>query len=178
MALAWGVLVVTLGCSSSITVNYDYEPDADFTQYKTYAWLQQPAGVAGSAQSAQQRNTLLDQRIKTAVNDQLGKKGLTLSSDQPDVLMAYYTGVENKLDVTDWGYRYGPYYYGYPQRDITVYQYQQGTLVVDMIDSRTKELVWRGSAQATLLENPTPEKTQQRINQAVGRMFQKYPPKK
>jgi Domain of unknown function (DUF4136) len=169
---------LSFGCGSKITVNHDFEPDADFARYKTYKWLEQPASTMGNVATQTQSNTMLDQRIKTAVNGQLAKKGLTLADASPDVLMAYHTGVENKVDVTDWGYTYGSYYYGYPSRDITVYQYQQGTLIVDMIDSSTKELVWRGSAQAMLLENPTPEKIQQRLNEAAAKMFQYYPPKK
>lgn len=170
--------LIVAGCSSGITVNHDFEPDADFSHYKTYAWIDQPASTMGNAANAGRSNALLDQRIKQAVNDQLAKEGFTVNDSAPDVLMAYHTGVENKVDVTDWGYTYGSYYYGYPRRDVTVTSYEQGTLIVDMIDGHTKELVWRGSAQATLLQNPTPEKIQQRLNEAVGKMFQYYPPKK
>jgi hypothetical protein len=178
VVFALALVPAGVGCSSSITVNHDFEPDVDFARFKTYAWIAQPAEVAGGAQAAQQTNTLLDQRIKDAVNGELGRKGLTIATDNPDLVVAYHTGVENKVDVTDWGYTYGSYYYGYPQRDITVDTYRQGTLIVDLIEYGTMELVWRGTAEAILLENPTPEKTEQRINQAVGMMFQKYPPKK
>jgi hypothetical protein len=170
--------MLAVGCSSSITINHDFDPDQDFATFKTYAWVQQPASVVGDAEAAQQSNTLLDQRIKYAVNEQLGKEGLSIDTENPDLLVAYHTGVQNKVDVTDWGYTYGSYYYGYPRRDITVTQYQQGTLIVDLIGAKSMELVWRGSAQATLQDNPSPEYVEKRINQAVGMMFQKYPPKK
>jgi hypothetical protein len=166
------------GCSSSISVNHDFDPGADFSRFKTYAWLAQPPPVVGDARTAQQRNTLLDQRIKSAVEKELAKKDLAGAAEDPDLVVTYHTGVENKVDVTDWGYSYGSYYYGYPQRDITVDHYRQGTLIVDLVHHKTMELVWRGTAEAILLENPTPEKVEQRINQAVGMMFQKYPPKK
>ncbi len=172
------VVAATVGCSSSITINHDFDPDADFTRFKTYAWIAQPASVVGDAAAVRQSNTLLDKRIKEAVDRELAKEGLTIDANVPDLVVAYHTGVENKVDVTDWGYTYGSYYYGYPRRDVTVDQYQQGTLIVDLIEQKTMELVWRGSAEATLAENPTPEKMEQRINQAVGMMFQKYPPKK
>jgi hypothetical protein len=173
-----GFALSAIGCSSSITINHDFDPDANFAAFKTYAWIAQPATVMGDAQAAQQVNTLLDKRIKSAVDAQLAKEGLSVDVDNPDLLLAYHTGVQNKVDVTDWGYSYSPYYYGYPRRDITVYQYQQGTLIVDIIQTSDKELVWRGSAQATLSDNPTPEKTERRINEAIGKMFQRYPPKK
>jgi hypothetical protein len=170
--------VMSIGCGSSVQINHDFDPDADFTRYQTYAWAPQSANVLGNTQDPRERNTLLDKRIKDAVNAQLGREGLRLREDNPDLYVAYHTGVENKLDVTDWGYSYGSYYYGYPRRDITVYQYQTGTLIVDLIDVAAEELVWRGSAEATLKEDPSPEYMQKRIEQAVGMMFQKYPPKK
>lgn len=167
-----------VGCGSSIQIDHDYDPDANFSSYKTYDWIPQQATAIGNAQRAEERNTLLDKRIKEAVDLQMGREGVVRSSNNPDLLIAYHTGIQNKVDVTDWGYSYGSYYYGYPRRDVTVYQYQQGTLIVDLIEASSKELVWRGSAQATLLENPTPEKVAERINAAVGKMFSKYPPKK
>jgi len=169
--------MTAFGCGSSFTIDHDYDLDANFANYKTYDWLPQEPAITGEARQAQQSNTLLDQRIKDAVNGQLVRKGLQRTSNSPDLLIAYHAGIKDKIDVTDWGYTYGSYYYGYPRRDVTVYQYQQGTLIVDLIEAGSKELVWRGSASATLLENPSPETVQKRIESAVGQMFNKYPPK-
>ena len=177
MICMFAVICLVAGCGSSIQIDNDYDPDANFSSYKTYDWIPQQATATGNAQQAEISNTLLDKRIKEAVNLQLSREGVTRSSNSPDLLVAYHAGIENKVDVTDWGYSYGSYYYGYPRRDVTVYQYQKGTLIVDLIEASSQELVWRGSAQATLLDNPTPEKVAERINSAVGKMFNKYPPK-
>ncbi|MGH7493976.1 MAG: DUF4136 domain-containing protein [bacterium] len=73
LLLALGVLALTLGCSS-VTVKHDYDKDANFAALKTYAWLDVPANAAGSVKAAMERNSLLDKRIKEAVNSQLAAK--------------------------------------------------------------------------------------------------------
>ena len=53
----------------------------------------------------------------------------------------------------------------------------EGTLIIDMIDASTKQLVWRGSATGVLDENPSPEKVTQNVNNAVAAILAQYPPK-
>jgi len=165
------------GCSS-ITVNHDYDPDANFGAFTTYRWANQSSSSSeGGAQAALQSSDLLAQRIRKAVDAELAKEGLTLTEGDADLLVAYHTGIKDEINVTDWGYSYGDAYWGWGGRQIDVYQYQQGTLVIDMIETKNKELVWRGWAQKTLSENPTPEKTDKTIQDAVKKIFQRYPPK-
>lgn len=178
--LVVALTVLTAGCSS-ISVRYDYDKTADFQSYKTYAWLPQPTtSTSGSARHAIQRNSLLDKRILAAVNTQMTEKGLRVDTEDPDLLLMYHTGVEDKVNVTDWGYsypyHYGGWYYG-GGRDIDVTYYQEGTLILDFIDGQSKELVWRGMATAALSSNPTPESSDKQINNAVAKMLNGYPPK-
>ncbi|UCH83782.1 MAG: DUF4136 domain-containing protein [Candidatus Latescibacterota bacterium] len=170
------LVALTFGCSS-YSVNHDWDRDAPFPTYKTYNWLDISRPEPGSIQAARSRNDLLEGRIKRAVNSELAKKGLTFVNDNPDLLVVYHTGVESKINVTDWGYRYSYDYWGWGGRQIDVYQYQEGTLIVDLIENATKELVWRGYATRTVDENWSPEKEEQVINTAVGKIFKKYPPK-
>ena len=74
------------GCSS-ISTNYDYDRDADFGSYCTFAWYELPANAPTDARQAQQRNDLLDKRIKNAVNAELERKGMTLVTNNPDVYL-------------------------------------------------------------------------------------------
>jgi len=164
-------LALLAGCSS-ISVNHDYDREADFASYKTYDWIPRPASATGV------NSSLNRERIRSAVENELQAKGLRQSSADPDLLLAFHVGVENRIEVTDWGYTYPGRYYGWGGRDIDVQQYREGTLVVDLINSSSKQLVWRGSAQGTLHDNPTPEKREKNINNAVGKIFYNYPPKK
>ncbi|UCH83766.1 MAG: DUF4136 domain-containing protein [Candidatus Latescibacterota bacterium] len=180
VVLLVGLVALVVGCSS-ISVNQDYDSEADFMAYKTYAWLQQPTTAVGDARAAQQMNTLLDKRIRNAVNAQLSAKGMALlDSDDADLFVAYHTGIQDKVNVTDWGYTYPRHYGGWygGGSDISVTNYQEGTIIVDLIDTNTKQLVWRGTATGALETNPSPEQIEHNLNNVMEKMFKKYPPQK
>jgi hypothetical protein len=59
-----------------------------------------------------------------------------------------------------------------------VYEYQQGTVIVDLIDAQKQELVWRGTVTGVLESNPTPEKMDKNANAAMAKLFSQYPPKR
>ncbi len=167
---------LAVGCSS-ISINHDWDKDAPFPAYKTFAWLKvDKETVPGDARKARANNELFDQRVRRSVNEQLEKKGLTLDETNPDLFVVFHTGVEQKINVTDWGYRYSYDYWGWGGRQIDVYQYDEGTLIIDLIDVKAKELVWRGSGTRTVDPNWSPEKTDQVVNDAIFKIFTKYPP--
>ena len=174
------LLAVSLiaGCGTSINVNYDFDVNADFEQYKTYDWVPLPDTPPGDARRAQQSNTLLDKRIKSQVNAALAEKGMSVRSDSPDMLAAYHVGVKDKVQVTDWGYRYSDHYWGWGGRDIDVYNYEEGTLIIDFIDAQTKELVWRGAGSVALDSSTDPQKSEELIRKVVGKILSQYPPKR
>ena len=93
------------------------------------------------------------------------------AAGQPDFLIAYHANVRDKIDVDTYGYRYGRY-----GRRIgtytTVRQYQQGTLVIDLVDANSKELFWRGWAKGEVNDAVSKEK----IDDTVAKILDKYPP--
>ncbi len=174
-------MLFVMGCSS-LTVNYDYDKEADFSSYKTYAWVAQQAAAAGNARAAQASDQLFIKRLKTAGNSQLEAKGYKIDVEDPDFVIAYHIGVENKTQVTDWGYSYGPGYgMGYGGgwgggSNIDVSTYEEGTLILDFYDYSTKQLVWRGTATKALSSNPDPEKAEAKVNEIVAKMLENFPP--
>ncbi|HET9888338.1 MAG TPA: DUF4136 domain-containing protein, partial [bacterium] len=112
-------LLGLLGCAPSVSVNYDYDKNVDLFAPKDFAWITAPPQPVGSQslESAIRSNTLLDSRIKAAVDSQMVAKGYPAAPDssQADLLLSYHVGTKDKVDVTDWGYGYGPYsgWYGY-----------------------------------------------------------------
>jgi len=117
---------------------------------------------------------MFDRHLRGAVSGELIAKGLAEDQVDPDVLVAYHVGAEDKIDVSGWGYRYSD-----PNavwgRGIDVYPYRKGTLVLDVIDAKTMHLVWRASARRVIEENPNPAETGRRIDDAVEQMFQAFP---
>lgn len=179
LILTLGVLALVLGCSS-VTIKHDYDKDANFAAYKTYAWLAVPTDAVGSVKSALERNSLLDKRIKESVDKQLAAKGYTTDANNPDFVMLYHTGAEDKINVTDWGYGYGAGYgygrYGYGGGGVDVQQYKEGTLILDVIDAKAKQLVWRGFATAALDPGAPMEKRERKLNDVITKVMVKFPP--
>lgn len=159
-------VVVSLGCSP-VSVRHDYDTTADFSRLKNYSWL--PVPVQANI------NELDVKRIQSAVNSQLQAKGYAMAPN-PDFLIAMHMGSQEKIQVTDWGYNYGPRgrYWG-PGR-VDVYQYEEGTLILDFVDTRTKELIWRGVATGEIDRYASPEKREKKINRVVEKILKKFPP--
>jgi len=164
------------GCSQ-YDINYDYDVESNFSAYRTYAWI--PITIdegSTSASKAAQSNTLLDSRIRSAVNTNMTAKGFTVDEQNPDILVVYHTGMQNKVEVTDWGYTYAGSYWGWAGNDVDVYNYTQGTLLVDLVDAKSKKLAWRGSASGVVEPGNSPEKVTENINDVVAQIFANYPP--
>ncbi len=162
-----------IGCSPIYGVKYDYNQQTDFSTYKTYDWMPIPekAGV----------NDLVVDRIKKAVDSELGAKGLKQTSQSPDFLIAEHIGKKDKVEADSWGYGYyGPirvYRGGFWGMDnVSTYHYEEGVLILDFVDAGTKKLFWRGVAKAHVQNVDTPEKRQKLINEAVKKILEKYPP--
>ena len=171
-------LLALAGCSS-ISVNHDYDTHADFTTYQTFAWMERSQEMPANAEQAEQSSDLLDRRIRGSIEGELAHRGMAqVTGSEADLLVVYHLGTQEKVQVTDWGYSYSNYYWGYGGRQIDVYQYTQGTLIIDLVDAGTQNLVWRGSGTKTIdRTQKSPEQLQANIDEAVGRIMQSYPPK-
>lgn len=162
--MGWAILALALSCSAlaqKVTVDWDHNVH-NFTSFHTYQW------VKPARQSA---NPLMDQRIVEAVDAQLTAKGMRQVDSHPDVLVTYRTGVQRQQSATVMGT--GPRRFG-GMGTIVPNVSNAGTLVVDISDGTSRQLLWRGSAADTLSDKP--EKNSQKIKKAVTNMFKKYPP--
>jgi hypothetical protein len=161
MAAALGLL------GACVTTSATTSPNANLGQYRTFSFFE-PTN-ANPKQLAFERSPA-GQVVRDRVASDLQSKGLTQSADNPDLVVAYHTKTEQKTDVTDWGY--GGYYWGGPG-GVTVDQYTQGTLLIDLIDPKTKQVVWRGTASAIVNHPDNPDTG--KIASAVDKLMKKYP---
>jgi len=154
---------IFVGCSP-ISVKTDYDHEVNFTQYRTFKWMPFPENASGRRV---QLNSLVDKRIRRAVERELQAKGYEIiETGRADALLAYHVGVQKKVDVTSWGYR--PWH-----RRVHVHRYKEGSLILDVVDPRMKQLVWRGWATGIAGElNGSAEK----VNEAVQKVLKKFPP--
>ncbi len=166
------LMAIAAGCSS-LDIKYNYNPTTDFTRLKTYDWLSVPVKA--------EINKLDVERIKSAVNTQLEAKGLKMTSRDPHFLIAIHLGKKEKIEVIEWGYSYGPvnsYWYkgALKPGDISIYQYEEGTLILDFVDATTREMIWRSVAKAEVRPGKTPEKQEKQIKKAVQKILENFPP--
>jgi hypothetical protein len=162
----------TVSCASIYGVQHDYDKQVDFANLRTYDWMSVPekAGI----------NSLVVQRVKNAVNAELQAKGIMMTSNNPDFLIAQHLGKKDKVQVTDWGYDYGPHrrYWGghWGRGGVSTYEYEEGSLILDFVDAKSKKMIWRGAAKAEVQNADTPAKSEKLINKAVKEILKKYPP--
>ena len=165
----WSVLfLVSLGTALAQQVKTDFDHQANFSQYKTYSW-----------QTIKPANSLWDARIKSAVDAQLAAKGWTQVDSGGDVaIVAIGTShtertLQTFYDGMGGGWRWRGFG-GMGEATTTEEDYKEGTLVIDMYDGKTKQLIWRGSSEDTVSNSA--EKNEKNLDKGVAKMFRKFPP--
>ena len=176
--------VFLMGCGGGLQVDTDYDPQADFASMETYAWAQRtPAGD----DDPRVYNAIVARRLKAGVDNALQAKGFREVSSSPDVYVAWHGAINGKMSYetisNNYGYGWGRYGSGGWSMGATSYrthvrEWDEGTLLIDFVDARTEELVYRTVGQARLSEvQRTPQESQQAINEAVLKMLADFPPR-
>ena len=164
-ALVVALLLVAAGTLSAQDVRYNFMPRTDFSKYRTYKWVN-----TGGAHPDQ----IMDAEIKQAVDSQLASKGLTKTEgDKADLYIGYQTAVNQETQWDAWGSRA----FGMGSGSWTSSTISVGTLVLDMYDPGTKQLVWTGSATNTIDTGSSHEKHMKKLDKAMAKLLKTYPPK-
>ena len=180
------LLLLLTQCAVGPVIKSTYDPNTTFQVYQNFAW--HPAELPPVlTRSGATYSALLDQQVKAAVESELVKIGLRPTDTEPGLLVAYDIALpasEKPEIVTDigpgFGYGYS-YWYGYRYRyDIgglatfkSVTELPPGTLIIDLIDASTQELVWRGWYEAGIDPTATGDHD---INKAVANVMSRFPP--
>jgi hypothetical protein len=157
--LAVGLALLTGLSACAPKVNVEQRANVNFSRYRTFDFADTEVKTSGD------QNPLLRSCIKQAIASELNKRGLRQVESNPDFLVTTHTFVEKaertvydtqpaagyaypysvgyrgRFLPVNYGYWYGPSYYSQPRTE----QYREGTLVIDFIDARSNNLVWRGS---------------------------------
>ena len=157
------LLCAVVASAQDITTDYDH--NADFTKYKTFAWGDNVGPTDG----------FTDRRIKEAIRQQLAARGLREATDgPPDIQVVYKVGARDRTSTTSLDTNWSSERWGAPE-NLSVDVFREGRLVVDILDAARKELIWRGTATATISEDTA--KNRPKIQKAVEKMFRHYPPR-
>jgi len=173
-----------LACVSPIRVHFDRDRAADFSAYRTFAWVGPPplARAKQGSETASFVSAIDDQRIRRAVDQSLKSRGyrLVASPAEADLVVAYSVGSEEKVRVHESPtmstsypypvrYRYGAWYSGSTMR---VQQYTEGTLTLEFYDRKTEQAVWVGWASKRLSRRDDP---QELISESVSKILANFP---
>jgi hypothetical protein len=149
-------------------VTFDFDKSADFKRFKTYAW------VRGTVLADQFNHA----RVVKAIDSQLTQRGLAEvpATAGPDVLVAYHASFDRDLQISGFSTGWGPYRFGPGASAMArTEEILVGTLAVDIVDARTKTIVWRAVAVKDVNVNAKPDEREKNISRATAKMFKSYP---
>ncbi len=161
-----------MSCSST-EVHTEKAPNADMGQYHTFAWSP-PAQQEQSRDFSSRSDTILDQKVRNAVDQDLSKKGYVQDPAQADVHVAYSLRTRDRLQVepSSYGPYGGPILSGNGVGYDYTYLQKEGSLVLDFIDPKTGKLLWRGIAITDIKDTGV---TQKEVQHFVDKIMEKFP---
>lgn len=170
--LVFGLALLIMSCAT-FNVSYDYDRSVDFANFKTYKWI-----TENMPDDALNQNPFLKKAVISAVDNQLQAKGYKKQeSGDTDFSVAVHGRVQQKTQVTNWS-NYGGYnpWWGPYGGNIDVSTYDEGTLVIDIIDVKNKELAWRGLCIGIVDGYKNDEKGQAMVNENITDVMANFPP--
>jgi len=166
-------------CGTTVNVSSDYDRANNFSGYKTFS-------VYDLKTKEGQVSSLNAERIVKAIRAEMTKKGFTESSSNPDLQVNAMTFLKDKQSVTAntnyYGYGGGYRSYGYWGGGVggtttyNTYNYKDGSLIIDIIDSKTNKMVWTGTGNAEI--DKAPKNPDEFIAGAVTKILAAFPPGK
>ncbi|MFD0863607.1 DUF4136 domain-containing protein [Sungkyunkwania multivorans] len=170
-------LLVLVSSCVSVRVATDYDRQADFNEYKSFAFYKPGVDKA-------EISDLDKKRILRAIEAELVAKGFVKSSD-PDILVSIFTKEKERVNVYNnagwgwgwgwgWGGPWGPWGWGGGFNSVSTTT--EGSLYIDLIDADKKELIWQGKGTGNLSRSSDMNKKEARIKEFVTEIMKTYPP--
>jgi hypothetical protein len=163
-------VLVAAGCSS-MSVHSDYDHNVDFSKYRTWSWLPKKSESMDTGAGI---SPIVKRRIADAIGEELSAKGFQKASS-PDFYVVFFAGVQQRQELRSSGPVYGPYGYGFGwgATDIYTYTYEEGSLVIDVVDAKKNEAVWRGTASGVVGRDSGDG---QKVDEVVRKVLMSFPP--
>jgi hypothetical protein len=165
-----------VSCSSGMRVSTTVSPAANLTGLMRFRVLTPPSRRDGrqAADDPMLVNSITNRALHEQVTQAFRLRGYVLDERNADFTVAYYASARERLDVTLWDYGYAPRWGGWGRRPgYTARPFTEGTLIVDVVDARTSELLWRGRASAEVSDEPAAFRA--RLREAVDRIVSRFP---
>lgn len=177
--VAIAAAIALAACATGPAVRTDYDPTANFAQYRTWGWYT-PIAMEQSGYSS-----WVSERIKANVQREMEARGYRFDAKTPDLKVNFQAVVQERTSVYSmprsdiaWAYSYRarsyvavPVWYD----EAVVNNYTEGTLTIDLVDGAQNRMVWTGDAIGRIASRRTPEQRAADIDESVAAIFGKYP---
>ena len=171
------ILLAACNTTPSFEADTDYDREFDFTEV-TKINIQRPR--RGESTASLLVSDMQINRIDDALAAELTSRGYELvpDADQADLLLSWHLVTQEKMDVRAYDSMsyYNCWRCGPPVSDISVREYTQGTLIVDLIDPSRYKSVWRGIVQSRMHPNASEQESANRRKEAARAIFSGFPP--
>ena len=172
------LLVFELAACSTLTISTDYDPNIKKVPLNDYNWLPEPILPKANRHLD---NALLDTQIRMSVEETLAKKGFEINTTKPSFLIGYHVTIDKKTDInvvnsyynTDYAWKANAWR---GTTDLGTYTFEQGTLILDVVDPAKNELIWRATAAAEIDPYAKTDQRLARIKHAIEKMLKDFPP--
>lgn len=166
------LLLLVLASCSAVRVNADFDKNVNFAPYKTYAFYKSGIDKA-------EISDLDKKRILRSIDEEMTAKGFT-KSETPDLLINIFTKEREQVNVNQfnsgwgygWGFGWNPWMWGGGYNNISTSS--EGTLTIDLIDAKKKEMIWQGEGVGYLTQNT--HRKDENIKGFVTKIMSQYPP--
>jgi len=183
-AAAAALILGAAACAPAVRVRTAAEPSANLSALRTFVVMPTPArrGGTSSASDPMLVNSITNRALRDDLTRAFEGRGYAPQGDNADFAVAYYASTQDKLNVTYWdyGYPFWPhgwrgygYGFGYPGPVAQVTEYDQGTVIVDVINPSTKQLLWRGQGVAEVSSDP--KEYQKELARTATAIVDKFP---
>jgi hypothetical protein len=167
------VLLAAAACAPGIRSGADFAPNVDFGSFTSFEWDEPDTRPVGDPRL--ENNSLFEERLHAAIEREFAARGIRPTASGAALVVHHHATVRDRVEVYEAdrtaGYTSPEYGDG-----TQVVHYEEGTLMVDIADARTNELIWRGWAQFDIgraLQDPGTLTAQ--VDQAVAKMFEHFP---
>ena len=157
------VVALAAGCGGSASVQQDWDPDYDFTDLGSYGWL--------PLRATPNIGEMRLKRLVAAIDAEMASKGMKLTADGPDVLLILHVVSETRLDLDEYGYKAG-----WNTSTSSPSDLDQGSIMVDVLDAESREMVYRAVADGEVDPSSTPEEQNKNFAKLAKKLFDKFPP--
>jgi uncharacterized protein DUF4136 len=137
-------------------------PNVNWSQYKTYSW----------GKSESEASPIMNQFIANGIDAQLAAKGFSKVEQDGDLTVIFNVSTDTEKQL-NWSSMGGFGRWGGGMGSASVDKITQGQLIVDLVDPKAKQFLWRGTGSDTVSDNP--QKNEKKVTTALNKMFQKFP---